>query len=116
MYSCRYYRIYDIGREINLELLEKTLAEALAANYSLGRASFQRVQPKSIMMEDPPLMLRMDTVHVNRGGRDFGFWVIAKVYDIGAISLCFVYENSDSQIKDLEDTAILFYGLFSART
>lgn len=110
MYSCRYYRVYDIGREIDLERLEKALAEALAANYSLGRASFQRVQPKSIMMEEPPLMLRMDSVRVTRGARNYDFWVIAKVYDIGAISLCFVYENSQSPVTDLEDTAILFYG------
>ena len=110
MFACRYYRIYDIGREIDLTLLEKVLAEALAANYSLGRASFQRVKPKSIMLEDPPLMLKMDMIHVEREGRIFDFSVVAKVYDIGAMSLCFTCEDTTSPLTAMEETAILFSG------
>ena len=50
MISLRLYRIYDIGREIDIDWLE----QALAQNYFTARTSFVRVKPKSIMMEDPP--------------------------------------------------------------
>ena len=77
MYSCLYYRIYDIGREIDLKRLESALATELTENYLLKRANFQRVQPKSIMIEEPPLMLRMDSFRIEKEGRSFEFGVYA---------------------------------------
>ena len=58
MISLRLYRIYDIGREIDIDWLER----ALAQNYFTARTSFVRVKPKSIMMEDPPLMIQMHPI------------------------------------------------------
>ena len=106
MISLRYYRIYDMGREIDLDQLERELARS----YFTARASFLRVNPKSIMIEDPPLMLRMHTVSVDREGRGFTLDVIARVYDIGAISICFAYEDPDAPSSSLVDTALLFSG------
>jgi hypothetical protein len=104
MISLRFYRIYDIGREVDLDWLERSLAE----NYFTARASFLRVKPKSIMIEDPPLTIRMLPIQVERGGNHFEFMAVARMYDIGVISLCFVYENHNADYSTLEDIAFLF--------
>ena len=106
MITLRFYRIYDIGREIDIDWLEK----ALAQNYFTARTSFVRVKPKSIMLEDPPLMIQMNPIRVERDGRPFEFTVTARVYDIGVISFCFIYENPDAEIAELEEIAFLFAG------
>ncbi|MDD1663845.1 MAG: hypothetical protein LUQ32_00670 [Methanomicrobiales archaeon] len=48
MISTRFYRIYDIGREIDLDWLEQELAQS----YFTARTSFTRLKQKSIMIED----------------------------------------------------------------
>ena len=106
MIALRFYRIFDIGREIDLDWLEK----ALARNYFTARTSFVRVKQKSIMIEEPPLMIQMNPIRVERDGRPFEFSVVARVYDIGAISFCFIYENSDADYSTLEKIAFLFAG------
>jgi hypothetical protein len=106
MISLRFYRIYDIGREIDLDWLEK----ALAQNYFTARTSFVRVKPKSIMLEDPPLMIQMNPIRVERDGRPFEFSVQARVFDIGVISFCFTYENHNADLAALEEIAFLFAG------
>lgn len=106
MITLRFYRIYDIGREIDLDWLEK----ALAQSYFTARSSFVRVKPKSIMLEDPPLMIQMHPIRVERNGRPYEFSVVARVYDIGAISYCFIYENQDADPAELEKIAFQFAG------
>jgi hypothetical protein len=104
--ALRYYRIYDIGREIDLDWLERELSQS----YVTARMSFLRLKQKSVMIEDPPLTIRMHPLRVERAGRSFDFSVVARVYDIGAISFCFVYENPDADFPALEATAFLFAG------
>jgi hypothetical protein len=104
--ALRYYRIYDIGREIDLDWLERELSQS----YVTARMSFLRLKQKSVMIEDPPLTIRMHPLRVERAGQSFDFSVVARVYDIGAISFCFVYENPDADFPALEATAFLFAG------
>lgn len=106
MITLRFYRIYDIGREIDLDWLER----ALAQNYFTARTSFVRVKQKSIMIEDPPLMIQMNPIRVERDGKPFEFSVVARVYGIGVISFCFIYENSEAHYSTLEEIAFLFAG------
>lgn len=106
MISLRFYRIYDIGREIDIDWLEK----ALARNYFTARTSFVRVKPKSIMIESSPLLIRMLPVTVEREGRQYEFSAIARVYDIGVISLCFIYDDELADCRQLEDVAFRFAG------
>lgn len=106
MITLRFYRIYDIGREIDLDWLE----QALAKSYFTARASFLRVKPKSIILESPPLMIQMNPIEVERNGRYFEFRAVARVYDIGVISFCFVYEDDQADIRKLEEIAFLFAG------
>ncbi|HUW86208.1 MAG TPA: hypothetical protein VMV55_04955, partial [Methanoregula sp.] len=72
MITLRFYRIYDIGREIDLDWLE----QALARNYFTARTSFARVKQKSIMIEEPPLMIQMLPIRVEREGKPFEFSVV----------------------------------------
>jgi hypothetical protein len=104
MYSLRFYRMYDIGREVNLTELEQALTE----NYTTARAGFVRVRPKSIIMEDPPLMIRMQPFRLERDGGLVEFSVTARLYDVGVISFCFACEDADGDIEDLIRLASLF--------
>ncbi|HUK39040.1 MAG TPA: hypothetical protein VLV30_08000 [Methanomicrobiales archaeon] len=104
MISTRFYRIFDIGREIDLAWLERELAR----DYFTARTSFLRVKQKSIMIEDPPLTIRMHPILVERAGRSLEFVVVARVYDIGAISFCFIHEDSGADFSALEEMATLF--------
>ena len=47
---------------------------------------------------------------MEREGKPFEFSVVARVYDIGAISFCFIHENRDVQYSTLEEIAFLFAG------
>lgn len=104
MIALRFYRIYDIGLEIDLDWLERELSES----FHIARTSFLRVQPKSIIMDVSPLLIRMGRSTVEKAGRTFEFTVFARIFDIGVISLCFVYERPESDFTLLEETALLF--------
>jgi hypothetical protein len=106
MVSLRFYRIFDIGGEIDLDWLEK----ALARSYFTARTSFVRVKQKSIMIEEPPLMIQMHPIWVERNGRTYEFSVVARVYGIGAISICFIMDLQDTCYSTLEEIALLFAG------
>jgi hypothetical protein len=47
---------------------------------------------------------------VEREGKQFEFTVVARVYDIGAISFCFILENEEAHFSTLEEIAFLFAG------
>jgi hypothetical protein len=104
MIALRFYRMYDIGKEVDLSWLERELAQ----RFVTSRSRFQRVQPKSIAVEEPPLMIRMDPLQMDQDGHSFDFQVFARMYDIGVISLCFVHEKADADYRALEETAMLF--------
>lgn len=105
MNAIRFFRIYDIGKEIDIRRLET----ALARSYYTARANFQRIKPKSIMIEDPPLLLRMHPTEVTIGSVRYDVMVSARIFDIGAISLCFVYEyDEETTQKSLEDIGLEF--------
>jgi hypothetical protein len=104
--ALRFYRMYDIGREIDLARLERALEEG----YSPARTSFLRVRPQSIILEEPPLKIRMDPVSVKRGEYSYNYTVFAHIYDFGAISLCFAYEDQDAPPSVLMDAVELYPG------
>jgi hypothetical protein len=104
MIALRFYRMFDIGKEVDLSWLERELAQRFVTT----RTRFQRVQPKSIAIEEPPLMIRLDPLKIERGGSVFDFQVFARMYDIGVISLCLVCEKPEADYHFLEETALLF--------
>lgn len=104
MYSIRFYRIYDIGEEIDLSQLEKALANSMA----IARAGFVRVSPKSITIEEPPLLLRLQPAYAESSGWGCTFTVVARVFDFGAISICLILEDMDAPASSLEQGALRF--------
>ncbi len=106
MYAIRFYRVYDTGHEIDLEALEAAPAAAGAT----ARASFTRVSPKSIWIEHPPLLVRLPPVAVSVGGASYVLAAVARVYEIGAISLCFVLEDAAAPPSSLLPVALSFAG------
>lgn len=89
MIGMKLYRIYETGTEIDLPRLERQLAAA----HAIARARFVRMNPKSIVIDEPPLLLRLDPVTIDRQGIRLPFSVQAKIYDIGAISVILIYET-----------------------
>lgn len=106
MYGIRFYRIFDIGEEIDLEKLE----QGLAANMATSRFRFQRVRPTSISIDQPPLLIRLPgmTVETVRGLLPLA--VMARIYEFGAFSLCLYIEEIDAPAATLEEMALAFYG------
>lgn len=104
MISIRYYRIYDIGKEIDLDLLETDLAQT----FCTARTSFLRIKPKSIILENKPVIIKTDHIETEKDGKKFDFSVIARIYDIGAISICFIYDNCDGTYAEMEKTGLYF--------
>ncbi|MBN1431524.1 MAG: hypothetical protein JW931_01995 [Methanomicrobiaceae archaeon] len=104
MNSIRFYRIYDIGMEIDLNLLETVFAN----KYVTSRARFRRIRPKSIIMDTPPLLLNLEQISVVKEGITYDMSMVAKILDVGAVSLCIILELNRKDPGYLSDTAMLF--------
>jgi hypothetical protein len=104
-YAIRFYRIYDVGEEIDLSALEKALASSMA----IARTSFVRVRPTSMTMEEPPLLLRLQPAHAEICGTGCTFTVVTRVFDFGAVSICLIYEM-DAPASGLQEAATRFAG------
>jgi len=105
-YALRFYRIYDTGKETDISRLE----EALASSHAIARSTFTRVKPKSISMDDPPLLIRLPPVMVHADGDMTPLTVIARVYDIGAVSICFILEDMEAPAGALRYAALRYAG------
>ncbi len=106
MYAIRFLRIYDTGDEIDLHRLE----QALDAAHLATRATFTRVKPKSISMEEPPLLVRLPPCSVTGGDNTWSLPVIARIYDIGAISITLLMEAINEEPSAIMVPAFLFAG------
>lgn len=102
--SLRFYRVYESGNEIDLDKLEKHLSES----HSIARARFSRVKTKSIIMEAHPLLLKLDPTLIQTESGDLSFSVLAKIYDIGTISICLHHENDTQEPGALERLSLQF--------
>lgn len=106
MISIYFLRIFDAGKEIDLG----TLAIELNRTLVTSRTRFHRVKPKSIAMEDTPLQFQMQPLTLVLEGTSFEFEVIARIYSIGAISLCFVHSERDAGFSRLEEVGLMLSG------
>jgi len=106
MYGIRFYRIFDIGEEIDLGKLE----QGLAANMATSRFRFQRVRPTSISIDQPPLLIRLPGMMIETVRGLLPLAVMARIYEFGAFSLCLYIEEMDAPAATLEEMALAFYG------
>jgi len=111
VYAIRFLRIYDTGDEIDLDRLENTLR----TDHSTMRATFTRVQPKSISMEVPPLLVRLTPLTISSAGDSYPLCAIARIYDIGAVSICLVLESMDQPPSAILRPAFQFAGQKASR-
>lgn len=105
MFSLFIYRIYETGREFNLDHLERQFPH----EHMPSRARFSRVRTKSIQIEAPPLLVRLGNFTMDEDSDTVVFTAQAKIFDIGAISICLSYETSASN-NDLEELGIRYSG------
>ncbi len=105
MLSLRFFRIYETGQELDLDALENQLSES----HSIARSRFSRVNPKSIVMDVQPLLVKLDSVQTN-AGQPLMLFARARIFDIGAISICLEHRVKDPRPGDLELLALKFTG------
>jgi hypothetical protein len=106
MFSLYFYRIYETGREFDLDRLEKELPD----EHMPARARFYRVRTKSIQMETPPLLVKLGIFPLHENQDSISFTAQAKIFDIGAISICLSYEPRPDAIDNAETTGLAFAG------
>lgn len=105
-YAIRFYRIYDVGEEIDLAALETALASSMA----IARTGFVRVRPTSMTMDEPPLLLHLQPAYAEVGGIGCTFTVVTRVFDFGAVSICLIYGEKDAPASALQEAATRFTG------
>ncbi|MEQ8201707.1 MAG: hypothetical protein ABRQ24_09855 [Syntrophomonadaceae bacterium] len=106
MFSIYIYRIYETGQEFDLDRLEKVLpGERMPA-----RARFFRVSPKSIQIPAQPLAIKLGSFLHESDWGTVSFGAQAKIYDLGAISLCLNHDVSPDQSIEPETIALRFAG------
>lgn len=106
MFAIRFYRIYDIGDEIDLTSLERDLAASMPTT----RSRFLRVKPTSITIEEPPLLIRLQGSEAEIPSGTLPLSSMARIYDFGAISICLYLEDMHAPSQALEDVALHFAG------
>jgi len=104
MYSIYFYRVYETGcEEIDLVKVERSWA----GDHGLARHRLVRINPKSIHMEVPPLVINLGAQEVLWDGGKLSLECQARVYDIGAVSLCLKYHNKGT-LPHIEEVALAF--------
>lgn len=106
MFAAYFYRIYETGKEINLNKLEKEMAE----DHNISRRRFLRVKPSSIQLDVPPLLINLGSFVLNYGQTEIFLQAKARIYDIGAVSICLSYENTYNNPIDLTSFSLTFSG------
>jgi len=106
MFAIRFYRIYDIGDEIDLFSLERDLA----ASMPTSRSRFHRVRPTSITIDEPPLLIQLQGAMVETPRGILSIAAMARIYDFGAISICLCLKDMNTSAVMFEDVALHFAG------
>jgi len=106
MYAIRFYRIFDIGEEIDLEKLEQSLAASMATS----RFRFQRVRPTSIIVDQPPLLIRLQGMTIDTVRGPLSLAAMARIYEFGAFSICLRLEEMEAPARMFHEVALSFAG------
>lgn len=106
MYAIYFYRVYESGcDEIELNRVE----HFWRGEKGLARHRLIRINPKSIHMEVPPLVINLGTQCLPWPGGHLTINCEARIYDIGAVSVCLRYHNNGSE-PDIYELALTFAG------
>ncbi len=78
------YRLYDVAEEINLEIVEQSLAHTKPTS----RLRISRARLMSVHIPNPPVTVELGEEWIRLGQQDFHARFTGKVYDLGVVSLC----------------------------
>lgn len=106
MYAVYFYRVYESGcEEIDLNRVENSWR----GQRGLARHRLIRINPKSIHMEVPPLVVNLGAQELQWSGGHITINCEARIYDIGAVSVCLRYQNNGLK-PEIHDLALTFCG------
>ncbi len=94
------YRLFDVADEIDLTVVERKTKEATRVRPS--KIPFS----KALHFKNPPLSLELKPFSITLASSKFNVSVIAKVFDFGVVSICFVIPAEGLTLKDLTEVAI----------
>lgn len=100
------YRVFDIGEEINLALVEGILkSNSHSSRYKLSRD----LKRKSIIINDAPVIFSLGEEHLHISGKDYKFEIYGKVWSFGTLSLTYQYSiPTGTNFSDLIDISAQF--------
>ena len=87
------YRLFDIADEIDLDQVQALWA---SRNKIASRLRLERVSPKAIAFQDPPVSVELGSHEIPLGGEDRLAEVRARIYDIGVISIIMRFDLPDT--------------------
>lgn len=77
------YRMYDVAEEFDLNVVQSIVRE----NQATHRMRLARVRAKSMIITNPPVSMDLGATGVMIDGVSYNARIMAKVYDLGVISL-----------------------------
>lgn len=82
------YRVFDIGEEINLAIVENLLKEqSISERFKLTRNPKQ-----AIIINDVPLSIHLGEMGILFQDKNYNFSIIGKLWSYGTISMCFQFD------------------------
>jgi hypothetical protein len=98
------YHLFDVADEINLKMVEAIWA---ARNKIASRLRFDKSAPKSISIQNPPLLVELGTHDMTFAGKEYTAAINARIFDIGVVSLVFHIELPEEMTEaEFTDLAI----------
>lgn len=100
------YRLFDVAEEIDLEQVEKLLADG----HQAARMRLSRIRPKSIQFKNPPVSVELGECQVAIGRRNINASFTGKIYDLGVIGIIMrIPLREGASYEEVMDLAIDLY-------
>ncbi|MEN6621932.1 MAG: hypothetical protein ABFD50_10320 [Smithella sp.] len=100
------YRLFDVAEEINLEQVEKILAQERPTS----RMRLSKIRPKSIQFKNPPVTVELGEHPVTISGQNFNAVFTGKIYDLGVISIIMrIAHKAGAGYEEIKSLAIDLY-------
>ncbi|MZP31403.1 hypothetical protein GTO91_17040 [Heliobacterium undosum] len=100
------YRIYEVAKEFDLGLVQALFMKEKPTS----RMRLSRVRPKSIIIENPPVSMELGTWEIAIEGRCYKGQVVARVYDLGVVSLILqIILPEDLTYEQILDLSVALY-------
>lgn len=100
------YRLFDVAEEINLDFVEKNLAQQRPTS----RMRLSRIRPKSIQFKNPPVAVELGEHPVKIQEQNFKVFFTGKIYDLGVIAIIMrIPLRDDAGYEEIKKLAVDLY-------